>query len=55
MNGVTGEGQLELNVGQSPESSLASSPVVGVFDPVGDRVVQLCSGSPRYGVQDVAL
>ena len=34
---------------------MASSPVAGVFDPVGDRVVQLCSGASRAGVEAIAL
>ena len=55
MSGVADEGSLQLDRGETSESALVSTSVVGVFDPVGDRVVQLCSGSPRSGVQDVAL
>ena len=54
MSGVAGEGKLELDGGQSAEAALASASVVGVLDPVDDRVVQVFAGAPLLGVQDVA-
>ena len=55
MNGGGGEGPLEVDRGESPGSALASSPVAGMFDPVGDPLVKRGSGAPRASVQDVAL
>lgn len=55
MNGVPSEFQVELDWRASAKSSLAASPVVGVLAPIGARVVQIRSGAPRSGVQDIAL
>jgi len=52
---VAGEGSLELGGGQAAEAALASPAVVGVLDPVDDRVVQVLATASCLRVHDVAL
>ena len=55
MSGDADGGKLELDPGDLSEAALPSRAVVGMFCPVRDRVVQLCAGTLRAGVRDVAL
>jgi DNA-binding NarL/FixJ family response regulator len=45
----------KMGVANRTEAALASAAVVGVLDPVNDRVVQVLAGMPCLRVQDVAL
>jgi hypothetical protein len=39
VSGVAGEGESELDLGELPESALASSPLVDLFEPASYRLV----------------